>query len=1320
MSNNNRNTGTAIPGTGTAIPSGTGTAIPAGTGTAIPGGTGTAIPSGTGTAVAPGTGTAVPSGTGTAVAPGTGTAVAPGTGTAVPAGTGTGTADAPAGRGRRPSGPVDQIPVNQQYTINDITYTTVQAFPATSGEARVIIVENGGNKFCLKLYIVGHTPDATLLNVVKKAQGGFLINLRDHGVWRDPATGNQHYVEVMDYAPNGALDAVRITSEEQFVETAMRMAMCIRQCHQLNIVHRDVKPENFLCTSPDHSQFVLSDFGIARMMKPGKTEASFDIAKSGYFVSPEGAMTADNRTSVVGYATDFYSMGMTLLAMIFGVKNFYNAVEYNDLLRLKSKNAVVDQLQRYLKIGGKPMSDYAVSLLRGLLQFVPDERATFDDIKQWYTSRKPMAKGNRSAAASAASASAQGGFRVVFDDTRNLIARSPEELAKMMMSNLEYAKDFLYRGMAKSGLERTGKVSLAMEIDKIVERVYPNKDERQAGVYLAALTLDANMPFLGLSRTACSSIAEIKTEIWNNQAAYAKDLVNHGACLWAYFAARGNDDIKRLEATFRPIISRSGVYGIYALCRKLDPSMPFYSLNGKPLTAQKDIAAELWNNRAKYVKELANGDHPLWVYLASLGANGAKLAQEYPSRIRTSGEAELYSLCSLLDKDTPYIGKKQRACRTEKDLADELWEFLSDYKKELADPKHLFWKYLEQRGASWAKIAREYPALIAKDANVWAFELVYRLDATKPYVIQYADDNKWHDQHSVDDIIKNVAAHGITDFSLSMLSQADFQTWLTLSSHENDRKCGALLAQMVKNAGSTAKDKGWFFLYNFAPTADITLATNGSIASPAQIGQEINFQYSAGARKRLDLLPMLQKSTFVNSRLYQYMEARKMQQYIKGIQTIINIDKNISDHPSAPYNQRIAMWKVIQYLGHTPTYTLSNSKTVSTLGEIRSTSSSVLNKDINKGLAEYLTIFFHERKGIAFSFDELEKYYNFIDTYAPQETGFAASAATRRDIDEAISNRNNAWRGLAWWRNIGVWLGLAPLVGVLAWMVWMTVTGDASAIQEVVQSIGKIAGIITAIVGACLCAEGGCIALIIGGFIGYWVGFGIFYLLSFAAVYILALAMLIAAIYLAVKLFKGASDTIITDKGTYDRYLNAARTYKVCLALGTAQRTIGSRNINPQTTFENSHKQAVSYRKKVILIALGMVALAAAAFGLGLLLRSETNDYVPSATESVEMVSADELPGEYSGAFHGRNATMSITSVDGNEVTAVVTIQYSTPMTHHLTGTLNNNNLRFNVDSDHRKTYDGQVASNDTAIIYSGTYTNPAQGSMHDFYFTKK
>ncbi len=1304
MSDNKSGTGTSIPGTGTAIP-GTGTAVPpAGTGTAIPG-TGTAVP---------------PSGTGTAI-PGTGTAVPPsGTGTAVPP-SGSGTAEAPAAPGQRRNGAVDAIPVLQQYTLNGIVYNTIKPVGTTSGEAKVIIVENGGNKFALKLYIVGHTPDSTILDIVKKAQGGFLVNLRDHGTWSDPNTHNPHYFEVMDFAEFGALDAVRIKSEDQFIEVAMRMAMCIHQCHQLNIVHRDVKPENFLCTSDDHSQFVLSDFGIARILKPGAKEASFDIAKSGYFVSPEGAMTADNRTSIVGYATDFYSMGMTLLAMVFGVKNFYNAITYNDLLRFKSRNTVVDEFLKYLKLGGKPMSDYAISLLRGLLQFAPDKRADFDDIKEWYRSGKPMEKGQKDGAATSDSA-ASPGFSVTFDDSRNLVAHSPEELAKMMLAHLDYAKDFMYRGMAKSGLERAGKVSLAMEIDKIVERVYPNKDERDAGVYTAALLLDPNMPFLGLSRTACASIADIKNEIWNNRAAYAKDLAKHSALLWAYFAARGNDDIKKLEATFRPIISRSDVHGIYALCRKLDPAMPFFSLKGKPITAQKEIASELWSNKASYVKELANPDHSLWVYLASLGQNGAKIANTYPARIKNAGEAELYALCNILDKDTPYIGKKQTPCRSEKELADELWAFLADYKKELSDPNHLFWKYLEQRGASWAKVAHDYPALVKQNADVWVFELVYRLDPTKPYVIQYEDDKKWHNQFSVDDILKNVAAHGITDFSLSMLSKADFQTWLTLSSKDYDRKCGALLAQMVKNAGSVADKKGWFYLYNFAPAADITLTPNGNLASPKQLGEEINRQYQSGYTKatKVELLPMLKKDTFVGSRLYQFMEARKMQKHISGIQSIINIDKCISDHPAAPYNQAIALWKVIQFLGHTPTYTFSNMRTVSSLSEVRAMPSSELNKDINKGLADYLTIFFHERAGASFSLDELEKYYDFIATYAPQHSGYQNSAASRDDLNQAISDRNNAWKALGFWRNAGVWFGFAPLIGVLCWMIWMTIVGDDNAIREVVQGIGTVAGVVLAILGAIICAEGGCIGLAIGGFIGYWVGFGLFYLLSFAAVYILAAALLAAGIFLAIKLFGDSRDTVISDKATYDKFYDAARIFNICNALGTANRTFGSRNINPKSTFDNSLSKAHTIRKRVILTSLGMILLAALAFGLGLILRNQTENYYETSIESVQHVNPEDLVGEYVGTFHGRNASLSIFSADNTDsIHGKVIIQYSTPMTHEIVGALHGENLRFNVIGQGNVVYDGTVYTSDQ-ITYSGQYTNPAKGSQHDFEFTKQ
>lgn len=1289
---------------------GTGTALPgADTGTQCPGAdTGTQCPDA-------GTGTQCPdAGTGTGL-PGTGTQYNGGN-QQYPK-----TGNAPLAQGQLPHGSSDNIQFEQQYTINGITYNSIRPINKKSGEAKVIIVENGGNKFCLKIYIAGHTPnDVAVLNKVQSAQGGFLVNLRDHGQWRDPNTGITHYYEVMDYAEYGALDTVQITSPEHFRKIVLRMATCIAQCHKLNIVHRDVKPENFLCTSADHNEFVLTDFGIAGILKPGQVEGIFNNAKSSHFVSVEASMSADNRISTVGYAADFYSMGMTLLSMLMGMDDFYK-INATDLLKYKRQNTIVDKLKKFLNFGGTPLGEYELSLLRALLQSEPENRAGYDDIKTWYTSRQPLTKGANASAATP-SASAQGSFSVTFDDSRNLVAHSPEELAKFMLANMDYAKEFVYRGLAKSGLERTGKVSLAMGVDRIVEQAYPDKDDREAGVYAVALLLDANMPFIGLSGAKCTSPDAIKDEIWNNRAAYAKNLAKHGATLWAYFAARGTSEVKALESRFRQLISRAGEHGVYALCRVLDPNMPFYSLKGKPITSQKEIAAELWNNRSTYVTALANSDHSLWVYLSALGANGQKIASEYPSRIRNGGESDLFTLCSILDKDTPYVGKKQAACRTEKELADELWAFLADYKKELADPRHLFWKYLELRGASWAKIAHDYPALIKQNADVWTFELVYRLDPTKPYVIQYADDKKWHHQFSVDDIIKNVAAHGITDFSLSMLCKADFQTWLTLSSKESDRKCGALLAQMVKTAGNAADKKGWFYLYNFAPSVDLAFTPNGDLATTVQIGAEINRQYQSGFTKKakVELLPMLKKSEFAGSRLCQYMEARKMQSYVSGIQAIIDINKNERDHPSAPYNQAIALWKVIQYLGHTPTYTFSNMRTVSTLGEIRALPSSLLNNDINKGLADYLTIFFHERKGAAFSFDELEKYYDFIETYAPQHTGMSNSASERTELNEAISNRNNAWRGLSWWRNAGVWLGLAPLLGVLAWMIWMTITGDASAIENVVKSIGEIAGVVMAIVGACVCAAGGLFGLAIGGILGYWIGYGIFYLLSVVAVYIIALILLAIGITLVVNLFSGSRDDVIKTQSDYDSLLKSARIYKVCTALGTAYRTFSS-NINPQDTFERSYNKARSYRRKVVGISLGMILLAGAAFGLGVLLRNKTENYVPEQVEEAQMpITAEDLQGEWEGLFHERKATFVITEVSGNEVAGYVDIQYSTPMHHDITGVLNGTTLRFNVDGKSGVIYDGQVFHDGSTIGYMGKYTNPAKNTQHDFVFNKQ
>lgn len=1000
-----------------------------------------------------------------------------------------------------------------------------------------------------------------------------MVNLRDHGTWCDLLTGCHHYFEVMDYAEFGALDAVHFSSEEQFVETAMRMAMCIHQCHKLNIVHRDIKPENFLCTSKDHRQFVLSDFGIARMMQPGQSEASFDIAKSGYFVSPEGAMTADNRTSMVGYATDYYSMGMTLLAMVIGTQKFYSAITSNDLLRYKSNNTVVDKFLPYLKIADKPLSDYALSLLRGLLQLMPHERIGFDDIKQWYASDKPIAISSK-----ASDISSQSDFSVTFNDSLNLVAHSPKELAKMMLDNFEYAKGFLYRGLAKSGLERTGKVALALAIDKIVEQTYPSLAERDAGVYAAALILDTDSPFIGINGTICRSINDIKNEIWTNRAFYSKNLAKHGATIWAYFAAQSDPKIRSLEAKFRPAIELSHIHGIYALCKELDPNLPFFSLQGQPLTSPQDIAAEILHNRLTY-------------------------------------------------------------------------------QRELSDPSHPFWMFLEREGDSWVKIVHDYPSLIKQDPEGWIFELIYRLDSSKPYLIQYEDDQKWHEQYSVADIIKNVSKHGITDISLANLAKPYTQTWLTLSANEYDRKCGALLAKMVNEAGNEANKKGWFYLYNFAPKADISLVENGNLYSPVQLGEAINNQLVGKATAHIDLLAMLVEKTFNGSRLYQYMEARKMRKHIQGIESIIDINANEKLHPSTPYNQTIAHWKVVQLLGFQPFYHIGTSR-VSTLSEVQNLASQA-NAEINNGLAEYLTILFHERVDIQFSLDEFRKYYHFLLSYCPDFKGLQSTAAMRSVHTQQMTRCQKSWHSFNLAYKISAWTALIPMLLSSILAIWLyTYCAEfeieytnshyiINSLSEPLEgwpryTIGLLlipAGILfgyfcnrvfDCVTNAFLGTFGLSASCILGALIGCLSLTLIFEHegLDIAILFIIyglipSLSIWNFLILLAIKIPK--SIYFVSGSAFYSQKTQEIELLHICETFGTLKRTLGNKKITAPDDVRASKKNATQQKKYAIWLFIGIVILTTIATSISVKIIFELSKFHILDSSSIEITQPQNL-----------------------------------------------------------------------------------------------
>jgi len=98
---------------------------------------------------------------------------------------------------------------------------------------------------------------------------------------------------------------------EQVIQYGLQMCAALDYSHEKGVVHRDVKPSNFLI-SPD-GQLKLSDFGLASVTSGRKITAAGKTAGTFLYMAPEQI-----RGQEVTPRTDLYALGCVLFELVTG------------------------------------------------------------------------------------------------------------------------------------------------------------------------------------------------------------------------------------------------------------------------------------------------------------------------------------------------------------------------------------------------------------------------------------------------------------------------------------------------------------------------------------------------------------------------------------------------------------------------------------------------------------------------------------------------------------------------------------------------------------------------------------------------------------------------------------------------------------------------------------------------------------------------------------------------------------------------------------------------------------------------------------------
>jgi len=158
-------------------------------------------------------------------------------------------------------------------------------------------------RFQREAHVLAQLDHANIISIYEYGEQGGLVYL------------------VMPYLPNGslqdALDHCGLFSLQETCTYINQIADALDYAHTLNVIHRDLKPPNFLLHTD--GRLLLADFGIARVKHVDGRTVWSTITDNGTPIGTLGYMAPETiRGQHIDHRADIYALGIVLYQMLSG------------------------------------------------------------------------------------------------------------------------------------------------------------------------------------------------------------------------------------------------------------------------------------------------------------------------------------------------------------------------------------------------------------------------------------------------------------------------------------------------------------------------------------------------------------------------------------------------------------------------------------------------------------------------------------------------------------------------------------------------------------------------------------------------------------------------------------------------------------------------------------------------------------------------------------------------------------------------------------------------------------------------------------------